>query len=86
METNKHRTQISLETWQYEALLEVSRKTRKSLAGILRDLITEKFSRDKIDQANDPIMSIIGMGSGDGKAVARNHDKTLYDYGPQDPK
>jgi hypothetical protein len=86
METNKHRTQISLETWQYEALMEVSRKTRKSLAGILRELITEKFSRDKVDQANDPIMSIIGMGSGDGKAVARNHDKILYDYGPQDPK
>lgn len=86
METNKHRTQISLEKWQYEALMEISRKTRKSLAGILRDLITEKFSKDKIDPANDPIMSIIAMGSGDGKAVARNHDKILYDYGPQDAK
>ena len=86
METNKHRTQISLETWQYEALMEVSRKTRRSLAGILRDLITEKFGSDKIDQANDPIMGIIGLGSGDGKAVARDHDKILYDYGPQDPK
>ena len=51
MGNNKHRTQISLETWQYEALMEVSRKTRKSLAGILRDLIAEKFAADKINQA-----------------------------------
>jgi hypothetical protein len=86
MVNSKHRTQISLEPWQYEALMEVSRKTRKSLAGILRDLITEKFAADKINQANDPIMGIIGLGSGDGKAVARNHDKILYDFGHQDPK
>jgi hypothetical protein len=86
MGNNKHRTQISLETWQYEALMEVSRKTRKSLAGILRDLIAEKFASDKINQTNDPIMGIIGMGSGDGKAVARNHDKILYDYGHRVPK
>ena len=86
MGNNKHRTQISLEIWQYEALMEVSRKTRKSLAGILRDLIAEKFASDKINQTNDPIMGIIGMGSGDGKAVARNHDKILYDYGHRGPK
>jgi hypothetical protein len=78
MGSNKHRTQISLEVWQYEALLEVSRKTRKSLAGIMRDLIAEKFAADKIEKEKDPIMGIIGLGSGDGEAIARNHDKTLY--------
>ena len=83
---NKHRTQISLEVWQYEALMEVSRKTRKSLAGILRDLIAEKFAGDKIEKEKDPIMGIIGLGSGDGKVIARNHDKILYDQGHQDPK
>lgn len=77
----KHRTQISLEAWQYEALMEVSRKTRKSLASIMRDLISEKFSGDKIDKQNDPIMDIIGMGSGDGAPVARNHDGILYEQG-----
>ncbi len=86
MGTNKHRTQISLETWQYKALMEVSRKTGKSLAGILRDLIAEKFASDQINQAKDPIMGIIGLGSGDGKAVARNHDKILYDVGHPDPQ
>ena len=77
----KHRTQISLETWQYEALMEISRKTGKSLAGIMRDLITERFAGDKIDKQNDPIMDIIGMGSGDGAPVARNHDDILYEQG-----
>jgi hypothetical protein len=70
----------------YEALMEVSRKTRKSLAGILRDLVAEKLSTDKINQADDPIMRIIGLGSGDGKAGARNHDTILYDGKHQDPK
>lgn len=86
MGSNKHRTQISLEEWQYEALLEVSRKTRKSLAGILRDLIAEKFAVDKIEKEKDPIMDIIGLGSGDGEATARNHDKTLYGQENQDSK
>ncbi len=86
MGSSKHRTQISLEIWQYEALMEESRKTRKSLAGILRDLVAEKFSADKTNQVDDPIMSIIGLGSGDGKAVARNHDTLLYDVKHQDPK
>jgi len=86
MGSNKHRTQISLETWQYEALMEVSRKTRKSLAGILRELISEKFATDHMNRADDPIMGIVGLGSGDGKAVARNHDEILYDFGHRDPQ
>ena len=81
MGETKRRTQISLETWQYEALMEISRKTGKSLAGIMRDLITEKFAGDKIDKQHDPIMDIIGMGSGDGAPVARNHDGILYEQG-----
>jgi hypothetical protein len=32
MSTAKHGTQISLEPWQYEILMEQSRKKRKSLA------------------------------------------------------
>jgi hypothetical protein len=81
MSTMKHRTQISLETWQYEILMEQSRKTRKSLARIIRELIAEKFAGDKTDREKDPIMGIIGMGSGDGTPIARNHDAVLYPSG-----
>ena len=81
MSNIKHRTQISLESWQYEVLLEQSRKTKKSLACIVRELIAEKFGGDKWDREKDPIMGIIGIGSGDGAPIARNHDAFLYPAG-----
>ena len=76
METTKHRTQVSIEDWQYEALLEMSRKTKKSLSQILRDLITDKLSRQAVKE--ESILGIIGIGAGDGSPVAREHDKFLY--------
>ena len=76
MEATKHRTQISLEDWQYHMLLDESRKTRKSLSQIIRDLVSEKFSRGK--KKRDSIFDIIGIAEGDGSSVARDHDKYLY--------
>jgi hypothetical protein len=81
MSTAKHRTQISLEPWQYEILMEQSRKTRKSLARIIREMIAEKFAGNKADREKDPIMGIIGIGSGDRTAIARNPDAVLYPKG-----
>ncbi len=78
MESAKHRTQISLETWQYQALLETSRKTKKSLSNIIRELVSEKFSKQAAIAKSDPIMKIIGIGAGNGSPVAREHDKYLY--------
>lgn len=40
MENAKHRTQVSLENWQYQALLETSLKTKKSLTSIIKELVT----------------------------------------------
>ena len=78
METAKHRTQISLEDWQYQMLLEISRKTKKSLAGIIRDLIAEKFSKQPARKREDELFTLIGIGAGDGSSVARDHDRYLY--------
>jgi hypothetical protein len=78
MEDIKHRTQISLEDWQYQILLEVSKRTKKSLSAIIRDLVSEKFSRQSVKIKGDPIWGIVGMGAGDGSSVAREHDKFLY--------
>ncbi len=78
METAKHRTQISLEDWQYQILRDISRRKRKSLSSIIRDLVTEKFSAKASEQAKDPLWDIIGMGAGDGSSVAREHDRHLY--------
>lgn len=78
MESVKHRTQISIENWQYQILLEMSKKLKKSLSGIIRDLLTEKFSKETAKPEKDSICEIIGIGAGDGLPVAREHDRFLY--------
>ncbi len=78
METAKHRTQISLEDWQYQILLEMSKKEKKSLSSIIRDFLSEKFSKQIVKTKEDSVWSIIGIGSGDGSPVAREHDRFLY--------
>ena len=78
MESVKHRTQISLEDWQYQALLEISRKTQKSLSSIIRELLSEKLLTQAVNKKTDPVSKLMGIGSGDGSSVAREHDKYLY--------
>jgi len=78
MNSIKHRTQISLEDWQYHMLLEMSKKTKKSLSSIIRDLLAEKFSKLPADKKQDPLFELVGIGSGDGSPVAREHDRYLY--------
>lgn len=78
MESEKHRTQISLDDWQYQMLLEISRKTKKSLSAIIRELLSEKLMIQVVNKKKDPVSGLIGIGSGDGSPVARKHDKYLY--------
>jgi len=78
MESGKHRTQISLEKWQYQMLMELSRTTRRSLSAILRDLVDEKLTKTVSDRKKDSLYGIVGMSSGDGASVAREHDEHLY--------
>jgi len=78
MESIKHRTQISLEDWQYQTLLELSRKTKKSLSALIRDLLSDKLTPQPADKKTDPLTQLMGIGSGDGSPVAREHDKYLY--------
>ncbi|MBI4709608.1 MAG: hypothetical protein HY806_04030 [Nitrospirae bacterium] len=78
METAKHRTQISLEDWQYQILLEMSKKGKKSLSAIIREFLSEKFSKQAVRTRDDSVWGIIGIGSGDGSPVAREHDRFLY--------
>lgn len=78
METAKHRTQISIEDWQYQILLEMSKKEKKSLSSIIREFLSEKFSKQVVKTKEDSIWSVIGIGLGDGSPVAREHDRFLY--------
>ena len=82
MEAIKHRTQISLDDWQYQLLLELSRKTKKSLSALIRELITEKLAPKAGVAENDPIYSIVGIGGSGLKHTARDHDAVLYGKKP----
>ena len=79
MEAIKHRTQISLDDWQYQMLLDLSRKTRKSLSALIREMITEKFAPNEgVVAENDPLFSIVGIGGSGHRHTAREHDAVLY--------
>jgi hypothetical protein len=78
MDGVKHRTQISLEDWQYQILVELSRKTKKSLSAIIRELLSERLLTQTVNKEKDPVSGLIGIGRGDGSPVARKHDKYLY--------
>jgi hypothetical protein len=78
MESGKHRTQISLEKWQYQMLLELSRTTRKSLSAIVRDLVDEKLRKTVSSRKRDSLHGIVGLSSGNGASVAKKHDEYLY--------
>ena len=82
MEAIKHRTQISLDDWQYQVLLDLSRKTKKSLSALIRELITEKLAPKAGVAENDPIYSIVGIGGSGLKHTARDHDAVLYGKKP----
>ncbi|GAB4236705.1 MAG: hypothetical protein OHK0028_13750 [Deltaproteobacteria bacterium] len=78
MEGAKHRTQISLEKWQYQMLMERSRAKRMSLSAILREMVGENLSRAASSRRKDPLRGIVGMSSGDGASAGREHDDHLY--------
>ena len=82
MEAIKHRTQISLDDWQYQVLLDLSRKTKKSLSALIREMITEKLAPKAGVAENDPIYSIVGIGGSGVKHTARDHDAVLYGKKP----
>jgi hypothetical protein len=77
-DTTRHRTQILLEVWQYEALLDLSHRTRESLSAIIRDMINDRLAGKPAGDRKDPLYGIVGLGTGDGASVAREHDDYLY--------
>lgn len=72
-----HRTQISLENWQYEMLSRKAAATNKSLSALIRELVDNAFGTPHVE--DDPLGAITGIATGDGRAAGREHDHLLYD-------
>lgn len=69
---------ISLEERQYQRIKDQAEQEGKSISQIIRELIDERFHPDVEDIKNDPIFKVIGMGGGEDRTVAKDHDDLLY--------
>lgn len=76
-----HRTQIYLDESQYELLRSRARREGKSLASIIREILDQHFRGDAPSPA-DPLAAVIGIGSGNGAAVAEHYEDYLYGEEP----
>lgn len=72
-----HRTQISLEHEQYRLLGVEARRQGISLSALIRSLVDEYFGSDRAPE-EDPLEAVIGIGSGTGGSVGREHNHYLY--------
>ena len=70
------RTNIVLEEWQHQYLRDRAAREKKSLSALIRDLIQAAAAPPRDRAGRDPVLSIIGIGRGRGRA--RRHDEVLY--------
>lgn len=71
-----HRTQISLEDEQYQALLRESRQRRLSLSAIIRELVRDRLVVKSARK--NPLDGLAGIGEGTGEPVGKDHNRFLY--------
>lgn len=72
------RTQISLEPGQYHRLADEARRAGVSRSALIRRLLAEHFGEQPVVASADSLDSIVGIGTGTGDAVGRDHDAYLY--------
>lgn len=77
-----HRTQISLDSNQYERLSQEARRHGMSMAAVIRRLVDEHFAREITADAGDPLDRLTGIAEGTGEPVAREHNRYLYGKTP----
>lgn len=77
-----HRTQVYLEEGHYQLLRSLARRRGKSLAAVLRDILDAYLQAPSGNAGQDPFHRVIGMGKGDGSAVAENYENYLYGEKP----
>ena len=73
-----HRTQVYLDDRHYEILRTRAKRERKSLAALIREILDAHLVKIQGKSKNDPLAEAIGIGAGDGSAVAENYEDYLY--------
>lgn len=75
-----HRTQLLLETWQYEALKARARREGKSLSEWVRRMLRSVLSPSSTTHKRSPkgLWAVCGVGRDPTGPPARDHDRILY--------
>jgi hypothetical protein len=73
-----HRTQVYLEESHYMLLRSLARRQGKTLAAVIRDILGAHFRKATAGGAQDAFARVVGIGKGDGSAVAENYEDYLY--------
>ena len=73
-----HRTQIYLEEGHYELLRARARREGKSLAAVIREILSDHLGAGRKHRERDECAGAIGIGAGDGSRVAENYEDYLY--------
>ena len=71
-----HRTQILLDSWQYEQLKAASEIEGRSMASLIRDAVTQ-FLKGSRQKTTTKLAEISGLGA-DAGARGRGHDEVIY--------
>ena len=77
--TMKHRTQILLESWQYERLRARAEKEQCSLSALIRNLLDSALESPppSPETRQNPLQQLQGIGE-DKTGYGRDHDRLLY--------
>ena len=72
-----HRTRISLEDAQYRRLGAEARRNGISISALIRRIVDDYLGSDRpLEQ--DPLEAVVGIGSGTGGSIGREHNRYLY--------
>lgn len=78
MDHPKHRTQISLEDWQYESLKARGEREGRSLSDMIREAVSEYLVDETQPSTGRARLDRIRGIASDPEIAGRDHDRVLY--------
>lgn len=74
----KHRTQISLEGWQYDSLKARGEREDRSLSDLVREAVSEYLADRAAPPPGEGRLDRIRGIAADAEVAGKDHDRVLY--------